>query len=396
MTLAERVSRRCFQWVHRNNLVYNTCWEDPRLDRRALQLGPDDSVLVITSAGCNALDYLLDAPHSVHAVDMNPRQTALLELKASGIRELDHGTFFQLFGLGRLRDARDVYVDCLRANLSPTSQRYWDRRIELFSGRGGGSFYFRGTSGNFARFINFYINRVAKIRPLVERLMGSSSLEVQREVYFEEMKPVFWGRFLRWLLRRDATLSLLGVPQPQRRVVEEHCEGGIAGFIEDCLDAVFGELPLADNYFWRVYLTGSYEPDCCPEYLKLDNFARLKGGLIDRLSMHTDTVQGFLEQCERPISHFVLLDHMDWMSGMPEALSAEWQAIIDRAAPRSRILWRSGAPQTDFVQATKVRVGRRQRTVGALLNHYPETAARLHAVDRVHTYGSFHIADLSA
>ena len=45
--------------VHQHQLVYNTCWEDPRLDRQALELTAEDAVLVITSAGCNALDYAL-------------------------------------------------------------------------------------------------------------------------------------------------------------------------------------------------------------------------------------------------------------------------------------------------------------------------------------------------
>jgi S-adenosylmethionine-diacylglycerol 3-amino-3-carboxypropyl transferase len=31
-----------FRWVHGNHLVYNTCWEDPRLDRQALALGAGD------------------------------------------------------------------------------------------------------------------------------------------------------------------------------------------------------------------------------------------------------------------------------------------------------------------------------------------------------------------
>ena len=53
------IGSRVFQMVHMRNLVYNTCWEDPRLDRVALELGPDENVLVITSAGCNALDYAL-------------------------------------------------------------------------------------------------------------------------------------------------------------------------------------------------------------------------------------------------------------------------------------------------------------------------------------------------
>ena len=84
--VANWLGNKCFKVVHQKNLVYNTCWEDPRIDRQALSLGSDDSVLVITSAGCNALDYALQAPKSVHAVDMNPLQNALLELKCASIQ----------------------------------------------------------------------------------------------------------------------------------------------------------------------------------------------------------------------------------------------------------------------------------------------------------------------
>jgi len=59
MALTEWISGRVFNAVHRNILVYNTCWEDPRLDREALQFTASDHVMVITSAGCNALDYAL-------------------------------------------------------------------------------------------------------------------------------------------------------------------------------------------------------------------------------------------------------------------------------------------------------------------------------------------------
>ena len=50
----DRLHSRVFHAVHRNNLLYNTCWEDPALDRVALRLSPADRLLVITSAGCNA------------------------------------------------------------------------------------------------------------------------------------------------------------------------------------------------------------------------------------------------------------------------------------------------------------------------------------------------------
>ncbi|MGL5096727.1 MAG: DUF3419 family protein, partial [Planctomycetia bacterium] len=165
MKLAEWASSTCFNLVHRRNLVYNACWEDPRLDRVALDLGPNDTIVMITSAGCNALDYLLQNPKQIHCVDMNPRQNALLELKLAGIRTLDFDTFFSLFGKGRLRNHWDVYWGKLRKHLSPWSRSYWDRRFDFFSGEGWQrTFYFRGAAGTFARLINTYIDKVAKVR----------------------------------------------------------------------------------------------------------------------------------------------------------------------------------------------------------------------------------------
>jgi S-adenosylmethionine-diacylglycerol 3-amino-3-carboxypropyl transferase len=117
MSIETWLSRRIFNLVHRNNLVYNTCWEDPRLDRVALELKPTDRVLVITSAGCNALDYALAGAGKVHAVDMNPRQNALLELKRAAIKRLDYGDFFAMFGQGYLPHGKKIYRDTLRNHL---------------------------------------------------------------------------------------------------------------------------------------------------------------------------------------------------------------------------------------------------------------------------------------
>src|SRR5437868_14932385 len=97
MSVLDWVSSRVFKFVHGNNLVYNTCWEDPRLDRVALQIGPSDNILVITSAGCNALDYALCSPSNVYAVDMNPRQNALQELKKAAIKSLQFQDFIRMF-----------------------------------------------------------------------------------------------------------------------------------------------------------------------------------------------------------------------------------------------------------------------------------------------------------
>lgn len=393
----EWVSGRVFRIVHGNNLVYNTCWEDPRIDKQVLNLSANDNLLVITSAGCNALSYALTGLNHVYAVDMNPRQNALLELKISGIRNLDHETFFQMFGNGRLGGAKGIYHAKLRQDLSPWSQRYWDKRIQRYFDGKRKSFYFCGTTGVFARFINQYIDRIKGFRGNVHDILATTTLEEQRDIWFNKLRERLWSRMIKFVMNRDTTLSMLGVPKSQRKQIETQYEGGVVKFIQDCLDAVFGTLPITDNYFWRVYATGSYTPSCCPEYLEPNNFQALKGGLIDRISVHSDTVEGFLRSHENvKISRFVLLDHMDWLSyHLYNGLVSEWDAILKRADDQTRIIWRSGGLRTEYIDTVPVQVDGKTVNLSEILTMHPERAAELHKLDRVHTYGSFYIADLN-
>jgi S-adenosylmethionine-diacylglycerol 3-amino-3-carboxypropyl transferase len=351
---------------------------------------------VITSAGCNALDYALCSPNQVHAVDMNPRQNALLDLKIAGIKTLEFEDFFRLFGYGFHPDARRLYQRRMRERLPAWSQMYWDRWIKFFDNKSR-PFYFRGTSGAFARMIKIYTDRVIRVRPHIDAALEAKTLAEQREIYEKHLRQKFWSRPMRFAMNRDTTLSMVGVPKAQRKQVETQYEGGVVKFVQDAVEAVFCKLPLADNYFWRVYMKGEYTRACCPEYLKADNFERLKGGLIERVSTHTDSVQGFLDKHSGQISRYVLLDHMDWLSDkFFPLLELEWQAILARAAPGTRIIWRSGGLRTDFIERVNVTVGGKQRQLPELLTYHRDLAAELHEKDRVHTYGSFYIADLAA
>lgn len=395
MAVKEWISRRVFKTVHGNNLVYNTCWEDPRLDRVALQLSADDNVLVITSAGCNALDYVLDRPNHVHAVDMNPRQNALLELKKSAIRELPFPDFFRMFGEGYLPGIRTRYGSTLRKHLSERSRVFWDKRIKWFD-NSRRSFYYRGTSGSFARMIRMYTDRFIKVRPEIDGLLAAQTIEEQQDIYYNRMYDKFWTGLIKFTMNRDTTMSMLGVPKAQRRQIESQYPGGLVKYIQDCVEAVFARLPMKDNYFWRLYMNGAYTRECCPEYLREENYHRLRDGLLDRVTTHTDSVQGFLEKHDGRISRFILLDHMDWLSDhFFPYLEGEWQAIVNRATPDARILWRSGGLKTDFINQVSVQHNGVHRKISEMLRYNTELAAELHEKDRVHTYASFYIANLA-
>lgn len=391
----EKLHNRIFQAVHRRNLLYNTCWEDPALDRVALNLNGKDRLLVITSAGCNALDYLLAGCGEVHTVDMNPIQNALLEFKRAAILGLGHGDFFELFGDGRSPRAKQMYRDAIRPALPKYASDYWDRHIYFFSGKGWrDSFFFRGTSGLVAKLVSFNLLRFAKLRPALEAMIQAPDLATQEAVYKEHIARKLWTPWMRWFLKQRLTMTLLGVPGRQLEQITTQYEGGLYQFIKDRLEHVLVKLPLRDNYFWRVYLEGRYTAECCPEYLKAHHFDRLKS-LMGQLHIHTGKVTEVVKASKVPFSKYVLLDHMDWMSHHdPEGLAQEWTALLEKASPRARVLFRSAGLKVEFLDNLQVDHGGKKARLGDLISPHASLAAELHDRDRVNTYGSFHIVDL--
>jgi S-adenosylmethionine-diacylglycerol 3-amino-3-carboxypropyl transferase len=144
-------------------------------------------------------------------------------------------------------------------------------------------------------------------------------------------------------------------------------------------------VPFRDNYFWRVYLTGSYTSDCCPEYLAAANFQALRDR-VHRVTVHNATITQFLQENPGQYSHFVLLDHQDWLAWHDTAsLLEEWQEIFRNSRPGAKILMRSAGPDLRFLP----------EQVTIKLRFFPELTAPLHERDRVGTYGSLHLAEVA-
>ncbi len=368
-----------FEKIHSNNLIYNTCWEDPRVDRQLLGFGPDSKVVMITSAGCNALDYLLDDVASVDCIDMNPKQNALLELKIALFRYGQYPKLFELFGRGAVQDEDsiyDLYFNNLRKIMPAFATAYWDKKIYYFSGTGRKkSFYFHGTSGTFAWLFKQFFDSKKSLKTKLLALLEAKTLEEQRRIG-AQLEPELLNTTVNWLMSRHITLTLLGVPRAQRQLILERYPGGMAHYLKDSYRQVFMELPISDNYFWRLYITGCYTPECCPEYLKESNFEILRQR-VERIKTHTTTLTDFLRKSDKTFTHFILLDHQDWLASYnPQALREEWEQILAKSQPGSQVLMRSAAPKITFLPDF---VQQRLETDEA-------RTMELHKKDRVGTY----------
>src|SRR5262245_32349648 len=107
--------------------VYNQIWEDPRVDLEALRLDGGSRVLTISSGGCNALNYLLENPESVTAVDLNRHHIFLLNLKIGALKFLPtYEDFFAFFGYGKSRRTIKNYEQFIAPNLDQDTRKFWE------------------------------------------------------------------------------------------------------------------------------------------------------------------------------------------------------------------------------------------------------------------------------
>lgn len=128
--------------------IYAFNWEDPAVDLEILKLQPDDVLVTITSAGDNILDYLSQSPvKRIHAIDLNPNQNHLLELKCACFAAgLPHDEIWKMFGEGSHPDFRSLLIHRLNPHLSSNAFQFWLSRASTFSPSGRGLYAASGGS----------------------------------------------------------------------------------------------------------------------------------------------------------------------------------------------------------------------------------------------------------
>ena len=377
--LVDKSIDRTMDYILRNCIIYNVAWEDPRIDGKVLQIGPEDTMLMLTTGGCNVLDRLLDGAKHIVSVDLNVAQNALLELKLAGARALTHEQFFQLFAHSNRKLFDAVYEPRLRPLLSPSAAAFWDTHASFFD-----SVQYSGASGGLARALT-WLAWLFGLQPLLHSLLTCATLEEQRAVMkTHERKVERLIAAFDWLL--PVFCPFAGVPASQLRLeASSRAEGGdprsIIGLF---IDRVFKQTHIAsDNYFYYGYLYGKYSRTCCPRYLQPEYFEKLKAGAT-RVEVKTC----FLHEAAAafPDGYFtamVLLDHMDWLT--TEQIQQEWAVFARKLHPTTgRVLWRSFAYDLRSTPPLKFLSFDRQAV----------DAAETETPDRVGMYNSCHLATI--
>ncbi|CAK9784087.1 hypothetical protein CC85DRAFT_58115 [Cutaneotrichosporon oleaginosum] len=310
--------------------IYGWTWEDPDIDVKRLGLNKDDHVLAITSAGDNVLHYALAAQCArVHAVDMNPCQGHILELKLAAIQTLEYADFWRIFGEGAHPDFEKLLTGKMAPFLSSHAYAYWMKHADQFQR----NFYFRGYSGWALRLaqVAFFL---AGVRGDVQRLCKANSTAEQQRIWDKRLRPVILNRIMLKVLGNPAfNWHALGVPRNQMNCFL--ADGSVADFVRATFDPVPGYSTMKDdNYFYFLCLNGRYTRSSCPAYLKPEGYKTLRDARVNNaLKLHTDTILNVLRGLpDESLTKVIVMDSMDWFDPIPaDRPLPPIDAALDRA-----------------------------------------------------------------
>ncbi len=359
-----------------DKIVYANVWEDPELNRLSLHVKEDDNVLSVTSGGCNSLNLLVDNPNSVVSMDLNPAQSALLELKCAGIKDLTHEEFLELLGVEFVSVRRKFHNDYrvslyekIRYNLTDWSKTFFDNNKDIIR---------KGLimSGKVEKFFTIYrniLNTLYTFDP-VKKIFYCPDLEVQKKVY----NSINFNRWhmLNWTFLNRKILSMVKGAHSFRFVDEKEWDKNLNRKIDHTMRNVDNR----ENYFFQLILLGKFlKPDSVPPYLMEKNFEGLKNNIHKMRVYQGVTTDILKEYGKESFSKFSLSNIFEWMEN--DIFNNVIREVIDIAKPESRLCYRY----------TLAKPRQLDEENSKLLISEPELAEKLHKQDRSFMYESFHV-----
>lgn len=349
--------------------IYAFTWEDSRVDRELLKLGPDDVVLAITSAGDNILSYAVQSPARIHAIDLNPAQNHLLELKVASFTALPYEDFWKIFGEGKHPEFRSLLLSKLSPHLSSRAFQYWLTNAGIFTSARGRGLYDTGGSKHAIRVFR-WISHVFGCRAAVRELLSAKTLAEQRTIWHTKIRPALFNSLVNNLIVNSETFlwTALGVPKNQLAMIEaNHAHnirtGAVSApnkrahavwhYMVDTLDPVVETTHLAsDNPYYHVCLAGRFSPRCAPDYLSREAHAALsRPGALDGLRIHTDEIDEVIARISPgTLTVAVVMDSMDWFDPGGGAAARQIAKLNRALAMGGRVLLRSAAREPWYIK----------------------------------------------
>jgi S-adenosylmethionine-diacylglycerol 3-amino-3-carboxypropyl transferase len=312
-------------------LVFTHNWEDPESDHAALQIKSNDSVMAITSGGCNVLGFLLFDPKIIYSIDINPTQSYLLELKIAAIKHLEYEEFISFMGVTANANRLTLY-DKIKSSLSKEALEFWNGQNKIIAN----GLIMNGKYEGFIKLAGKFI----KLLQGKKRVLGlfKEKSQAQQETYFDEVWNTRRFHYMFKLLFNKKRLAKRGLVADYF-----HFDDGSKSFAESFYNRsrkAFRNIPVKGNYFLSLYLLGKYSNSHeVPSYLLKENFDIIQSR-IERIQISTAEAQQWIDGItENSIDCFALSNICELMS--EKDTQRLFTAVYRTGRPAARVSFRN-------------------------------------------------------
>lgn len=266
--------------VRHDYIRYANCWEDADLLLAALEIKESDKVFSIASAGDNCLACLSQNPEIVLAVDVNPIQLKLLELKKAVIQTLNHQDFLKFLGFEICENRWELFQK-VKENLEEKTKLFWEnKKAEIENG-----IIFQGKFENYFALFRKYILPLIHSKKTINRLFEPKNKENQ-EIFFNKT----WNNF-RWklLFKIFFSKAIMGKYGRDKAFLNE-VKIPVSRFVFEKAKQHLSSEKCQQNYFLEFILKGKFESNL-PHYARKENYEKIKKN-ISKLKLFN----GFAEE----------------------------------------------------------------------------------------------------
>jgi S-adenosylmethionine-diacylglycerol 3-amino-3-carboxypropyl transferase len=306
----------------KDRIVFSACNEDTRSEVRALRPSAARRLVCVTAGGGRVLSLLAERPDEILAIDLNPCQNFLLELKIAAIRMLGHGAFLELMGV-RPCTARLAHYGRVRPALSAAARRFFDDRAHELA---PGVLY----AGALERFFARIALVMRLVRPsTLGRLFACRDLGEQQRVLARFETPLF--RLVGENLARRSVMRLFsGDPGYYRHLPDDF---PIHSAVYECVSRYMWNHLVRANPLLSLVFFGRYvDETAMPAYLHASGFAKVQSSIAHvRIEIETGTVADVL--AARPAGSFDAYSLSDICSYLDET---SFEQLFDQVVRTAR------------------------------------------------------------
>lgn len=315
-----------FSTVQLDIIRYSLVWEGSETLYKGLSIGPEDHLLIITSAGCNVLNALLKNPKTLTAIDLNPIQNQLLEFKRHVILHHDYAVYRGILGLEGSNEVASAWK-LIQASLPAASLPYW---TAFFATHPNGLF----TVGKLESYLNSFIYTLEpNVQAQWKELIEWDSVAEQK-VFFDKIvaKSSFKKSFIHYF--NDENLSKGRDP----RLFKHTKESGGEAFYQR-LEKQVSTVLLKDNFYFRFFFFGaeSLPEAILPPCYQSGHYALLRTQL-SKLKIVTGEAIDYLVSAEGAAITKASLSNIFEYTTEAE-FKKVYEALIARKSPLVFLFW---------------------------------------------------------